>query len=68
MDVWLSSMCTMCMQFLQKPEEGAKSPGTGGMDGYKLPGGCWALNLSPLQDQPALLTTEPSLYTSSDYS
>ena len=28
---------------------------------YELPCGCWELNLGPLEEQPVLLTTEPSL-------
>ena len=27
----------------------------------ELPCGCWELNLDPLEEQPVLLTTEPSL-------
>ena len=31
------------------------------VDGYELPCGCWELNSGPLEEQPVLLTTEPSL-------
>jgi hypothetical protein len=41
--------------------EGVRSPGTGVTDIYELPCECWELNLGPLEKQPALLTTEPSL-------
>ena len=30
-------------------------------DGCEPPGGCWELNSGPLEEQPVLLTTEPSL-------
>ena len=29
-------------------------------DGCEPPGGCWKLNSGPLEEQPVLLTTEPS--------
>jgi hypothetical protein len=45
----------------KKTNEDVKSPGTGVIDNYELSCGCWELNLSPLEEQPALLTTEPSL-------
>ena len=41
--------------------EDDRSPGTGVLDSYDLPCGCWELNSSPLEKQPVLLTTEPSL-------
>ena len=41
--------------------EGIRSPGTGVTDSCELPCGCWELNLCPLGEQPALLTSEPSL-------
>jgi len=33
---------------------------SGVTDSYELPCGCWELNLGPLEEQPVLLTTEPS--------
>jgi hypothetical protein len=30
-------------------------------DGCEPPCGCWELNSGPLEEQPVLLTTEPSL-------
>ena len=30
-------------------------------DGCEPPCGCWELNVGPLEEQPVLLTTEPSL-------
>jgi hypothetical protein len=30
-------------------------------DGCEPPRGCWELNLGPLEEQPVLLTAEPSL-------
>ena len=41
--------------------EGARYPGTGVIDNCKLPCGYWELNLGPLEEQPVLLTVEPSL-------
>ena len=41
--------------------EGHQIPGTGVIDGCETPCGCWELNLGPLQEQPVLLTAEPSL-------
>jgi hypothetical protein len=40
--------------------EGARSPGTGVTGWWKLPCGCWELNLGPLEEQSVLLTTELS--------
>ena len=40
--------------------EGARSPGTGAMDSCERPCGCWESNLGPLEEQPVLLTVEPS--------
>ena len=31
------------------------------IDGYEQPCGCWELNWDPLEEQPVLLTSEPSL-------
>ena len=52
---------TMCVYCPLKPEEGVRTSGTGVMDGCRLPCGCWELNSGPLEEQPVLLTTEPSL-------
>jgi hypothetical protein len=38
-----------------------EAPETGVTCGCELPYGCWELNLGPLQEQPVLLTMEPSL-------
>ena len=54
-------LCTMCMQYPQRPEEDIRSHGTEVKDNCQLPCGCWELNPGPLQEQPVLLTTEPSL-------
>jgi hypothetical protein len=37
------------------------SPAIGVTDSCELPCGCWELNPSSLEEQPGLLTTEPSL-------
>jgi len=41
--------------------EGVRASGTGVIDSCELPCGCWDLNLGLLEEQPALLTAEPSL-------
>jgi hypothetical protein len=46
---------------LQGPEEDISVPGTGVIDGFELPCGCWESNSGPLQEQLVLLTIEPSL-------
>jgi hypothetical protein len=46
------------------PEEGVVSSRTGVIDDSKLPCGCRESNLGPLEEQPVLLTTEPSLQPS----
>lgn len=51
-------VCTWCPRRL---EEEAESPRTVVSDSYGLPCGCWEFNLGPLEEQPALLVTEPSL-------
>jgi hypothetical protein len=51
--------------------EGVGSSGTGIIDSYELPCRYWESNLGPLEEQPELLTTEPSLqsnYTANDIS
>jgi hypothetical protein len=40
--------------------EGVRSPGAGATVSCELPCGCWELNLGPLQEEPVLLTAEPS--------
>lgn len=44
-----------------EPKEAIKSSGTRVTDGYESLCGYWESNLGPLEEQPALLTTEPSL-------
>jgi hypothetical protein len=46
---------TSCLQTHQKR---ASDPIA---DGCEPPCGCWELNSGPLEEQPVLLTTEPSL-------
>jgi hypothetical protein len=41
--------------------EGIRSPGTRVIDNCELPCGCWKLTLGPLEEQPVLLTIEPSV-------
>ena len=45
-------------------EKGIGSPGTGVTDSYELSCGCWELTLDPLEEQPELLTSEPSFQLS----
>ena len=48
--------------YLQRPEEGDRSPGTRVMDSCEIPCGCWELNPGLLEEQPVLLTFELSLH------
>lgn len=41
--------------------EGVSSPGVPVTDSCELPCGCWELNMDSLEEQPVLLTIEPSL-------
>lgn len=50
----------MSMWCAQK-SEGITVLGTVITDGFELPCGCWELKPGPLEEQPLLLTTEPSL-------
>ena len=45
-------MCAWCPQ---KPEEGVRSPGTGGTDGCELLCGSWEWNADSLQEQQVIL-------------
>ena len=54
----------MCMYIVfakcpQKPEEGARSPGTGVTDAHELLCECWELNTGPPEEQVPS-PTEPS--------
>lgn len=55
-----------CVSFVclapSEVKEGLRSPATGVPEGSQLPCGCWALNPCPLEEQPVLLTAEPSLH------
>jgi hypothetical protein len=51
----------MCVQYICRPEEGIRFPGTGVTDYSELSGEHWALEPGPLKEQLALLITEPSL-------
>ena len=53
-------LCTVVLCLSVCLYEDVGSPGTGVADSCELPCGCWVLNPSPLQEQPVLLTTEPS--------
>ncbi|KAL6073969.1 hypothetical protein STEG23_020461, partial [Scotinomys teguina] len=58
MKIHVQALCGYNLQFMY---EDVRSPGTGVTDSFKLPYGCWALNLVPLEEKPVLLTAEPSL-------
>jgi hypothetical protein len=51
----------MYARCLWRPEEGIRSLGTGVTDGCELSCEFWESNLGPLEEQPVLLTLEPSL-------
>jgi E3 ubiquitin-protein ligase NEDD4 len=44
----------------QKSEKAIRSPGTVVTDCCELPCGCWKSNPGPVEEQPVLLTSEPS--------
>lgn len=50
------SMCTTCMQYPQRPEEGVCPSGSGVTEGCKSLPGCWKPKLDPLEDQLMLFT------------
>lgn len=62
------SVCCVCFWCLMRPEEDVESPGTGIISSCKLLCGCWDLNLIPLEEQPMLLSAEPSLHPLNKYS
>lgn len=53
----------MDMKYLQRPEEGTRSPGTGITDACASPGVCFDLNPGPLEEQPGFFTAESYLYS-----
>ena len=55
------SMSTCLRAPMEASRERQIPPGNGLTDGCELPCGCWELNPGPLEDQPVLLTAEPSL-------
>lgn len=44
----------------ERLEGGVGSSGAGVTGSYQLPYGCWELNPGTLEEQPVVLTTEPS--------
>jgi hypothetical protein len=56
-------LCTMCIQSLWRPGEGARHPITRITDSCELLYLFLELSLGPLQEQPVLWTSEPSLQT-----
>ena len=51
---WCFILMHFCVSVSYFPEIGVT-------DGCELPCGCWELNLSPLEEQPVLLTTKSPL-------
>ena len=51
----------LCVQCLGRSEGHTRFPETAVTDTCELPCGCWELSPGPLDQQPVLLTTEPSL-------
>jgi hypothetical protein len=54
-------LCIIWVQCPRSPEEGIMSFGTGVTTDCEPSRGCWESNLGPLEEQPGLLITEPSL-------
>lgn len=55
-------MCTTCIQCLQNPEGGFRSPRTDITNSCKLLCGCWELNLGFLRKSEVILNTKPFLH------
>lgn len=55
-------LCTLCELCIQRPEESVKSSSTGVTDSCWSLCGWWDLDLYPLEEQPVLLCSEPSLH------
>ena len=60
MNVYLPFLCTVFVQCLQRPEEGARYLRTEVLDSCELPRGYWELH-GRLEERLVLLTTEPPL-------
>ena len=58
---YLFNLCTLAFCLHVYLCEGFGSSGMGVTDSCELPYGCWELNPGPLEEQPVLLTNEPSL-------
>lgn len=56
-----SCLCTMCMHYLKRPEEGDGFPETRVTDSSKLPCGFWESSKDSLEGQLVLFTAEASL-------
>lgn len=55
-------LCTTCTSDVHTGQKRVSDPSRPGVtEGCELPCGCWELNPGPLQEQPVLLATEPSL-------
>lgn len=57
--VYVQHVCAWCPR---RSEEGVGYPRPGLMDNCEPPCRCWKLNPDPLQEQPVLLITGPSLH------
>ena len=56
--IYVHTYVHMYVQCPQRLDKGTESSATGIVDGWQLPGVCWELNLSLLERQPVLSTTE----------
>jgi hypothetical protein len=54
-------MCNRYVRCLRRPKEDVGCLRVGVMGGSEPPCGCWESISCPLQEEPVLLTTEPSL-------
>lgn len=54
-------LSTMCVECLNKPEGGIRSPGIGVVGSDELSCGCWELSPAVLQERKVFLTAEPYL-------
>lgn len=54
------SVCHIRAPYLQRPEEGMRSPGARVRDGCERSCGLWTPKLDPLQEQPVLSRDHPA--------
>lgn len=54
-------LCTTCIPGASKSQKRVSEPLGLELQSYELSCGCWKLNPSPMEEQPVLLATKPSL-------